>query len=106
MNGGITFSNVAKVFLPIVVILQEAEKRSGIEREALSANAPFFTWGIVYSVALGLPIVTGGSRCDHKTESAEHVELAKSRILSPLDTLKLWFVLVGDTEVILGRGSR
>jgi hypothetical protein len=90
MSGDMEASNVVKIFLPEVVILQEVEKGSGVEREAGSANAPFSTWGIVYSVAFDLPIITGGSRGDHKTESAEDVELAKSRVLFPLDMLELW----------------
>jgi hypothetical protein len=34
MSGDMKASNVVEIFLPIVVILQEVEKRSGVEREA------------------------------------------------------------------------
>lgn len=90
MSGDMKASNVVEIFLPVVVILQEVEEGSEVEREVGSANAPFSTWGIVYSVTFDLPIITGGSRGDHKTENAEDVELAKTRVLSPLDMLELW----------------
>jgi hypothetical protein len=105
MSGDIKVSNAVEICLPEVVILQEVKKGSGVEREAGSANASFSTWGIVYSVPFDLPIITGGSRGDHKTESAEDVEPAKSRVLAPLDMLQLWCLLVGDTKLLLGRDS-
>jgi hypothetical protein len=38
--------NVAEVTLPVVVLLQEVEKGSGVGREAGSANAPSSTRGM------------------------------------------------------------
>ena len=39
-------SNVAEVILPVVVLLQEVEKGSGVGREVGSGNAPFSTRGM------------------------------------------------------------
>jgi hypothetical protein len=103
MSGDMKASNVVEIFLPVVVILQEVEKRSGVKREARSANAPFSRWGIVYSAALDLPIITGGSRGNHKTENAEDVEPAKCRVLSPLDMLELWDLVGVLTKPFAGR---
>lgn len=89
-------ANVVKVPLPVVVVLQEVEKGSGVQQE--SAMVPSLT-----SVACDLPIVTSRGRSDHETKGAEHVELAKSRVLLPLDTLEVGCLLIGNTELLLGR---
>lgn len=74
------------------------------ERSRISKRA-VFPWGIVFSVAFDSPIITSGSRGDHKTERAEDIEPAKSGVLCPLDMLEFWCLLVGDTKVFLGRDS-
>lgn len=48
----------------------------------------------VSSCTCYLPIITGGCRGDQETKSAVDVELAKSRILLPVDRLELWDFII------------
>jgi hypothetical protein len=93
-----------EVSFPVVVLLQGVEKGSEVNRRRISKRAVFHL-GRAYYVAFDLPIITGGSRRDQKTETAEDVELAKIRVLGPVDLLELWWTVSG-VKLFPGRDGR
>lgn len=99
-------SNVMKVSLPVVVLLQEVEERSGAEQSksqpktGISKATPTFV-----PPAINLPIIPSGCRTDQKTQGAVDVELANILVLGPGDLLELRCLGNGLLPVFLSTGG-
>lgn len=75
---GLVRSDIVKVLLPVVVLLQKVEEGS---------------------------IITGGGRTDQKTKGAVDVELADVLVLGPGDLLELRSFSNGLLPIFLGTGG-